>query len=167
MAKETQIKYEGRGFWLLENNLLLLMFFLYEAAEEKGISSFNPHFKTEYIEDMEIFRSGECYGMVHLQLMDIVTSEAQRSEFISILNDAKTRINNKYPDIIPPADLLRFENIQTSAEKEGWVFPVHKSSILNLIDLIILLLDESKEFPHQGKHIRLKDWPSWEGQVVV
>lgn len=171
MANETSLEYKKREFWFMENNLLLLIFFLYDAAEEKGIHTFSNHLRDEYIIDIKLLRSGAYYGLVNLIIDRIAThdNETIKNEFIGVLEDAKQRINNKYPDMIPEAELQRFVDFQDMPdnEKERWKFPVHKSSILNLIDLILLLLDETKEFPHQGKFIRFKGWPSWNGEIVI
>ena len=134
------IKRHGKGFWINPIFIELVSQYVCQVYESNELNTYSTDLQELYI-DFDSNRTGECMGFVTI-LFDEITSNSDKATMITILNQTKTLIQSLGSEITV-VQLNQFENSKSdpSFKLMNWTIPVQTTSLTNLLDLFIDLLN--------------------------
>lgn len=134
------IQRQGKGFWINPNFIQLISQYICQVFESNGLNTYSTEMQEMYI-DFDLNRTGECLSFVNI-LFDDITNATDKSTMITVLNQTKTLIQSLGTEI-SISQLNQFENAKTdpSFKLMNWSIPIQTSSLVNLLNLFIDLLN--------------------------
>lgn len=163
MAKITEIKDEntGRYIWIDPWFVEVLCKYLHETMESNGISTYNAVLQNQYNSFERCAHSKSGLGIDGAGIYfepELTGSVENTATLINVLN--QTKIN-----IAALGDYITVEMLnQHESEKFydddiiSWKKPIRTSSLVNLLDIIINMLDLDKRFDLQNYEISFIEW---------
>ncbi|MES2619050.1 MAG: hypothetical protein V4613_14330 [Bacteroidota bacterium] len=168
MAKITQIKNEvnNKRVWISPWFVEVLCYYIYETMEANGINNYNSTLQ-DFYEDID----WNAHGKIGLGIdgvgiyfeVALLVNETDKNTVIEIFNQTKINIA-AIGDEISVTQLEQHESEKFyDWQIVPWALPIKTSSLINLLDIMILLLDDDKEFHLQGSSISFVGWERVDG----
>ncbi|MES2619049.1 MAG: hypothetical protein V4613_14325 [Bacteroidota bacterium] len=168
MAKITEIKNEVTNKWVWINPWFVevLCYYIFETMEANGIENYNSILQKFY-NNLDY----NAHGKIGLGIDGVgiyfeetlLANETDKNTLIEILHQTKTNIAAIGDEIsvaqLEQHELEKFHDWQINT----WPLPIKTSSLINLLDIMILILDDDKEFHLQGSAISFVGWERVDG----
>lgn len=137
---EVLIKRKDKSFWINPNFIQLVSQYICQIFETNGLHLYSSDMQEMYI-DFDSNRTGECLSFVNI-LFDDIKNDTDKITMIEIFNQTKILIQSLGSEI-SVSQLNQFENAKKdqSFKLMNWVIPVKSSSLINLLNLFIDLLE--------------------------
>lgn len=137
---DIRIKYRTKSFWINPDFIELISEYICQVFEYKTLNTYSEQLSNIYY-CCNGNRTGESMGFVGITFNDILDDE-NKTSMIAILNQTKTLIQS-LGTTISVVKLNQFENSKSdSVYMTEWTIPIQTSSLVNLLDLFIDLLNE-------------------------
>jgi hypothetical protein len=139
---EVLIKRKDKSFWINPNFIQLVSQYVCQVFETNGLHEYSQEIQDVYI-DFDLNRTGECLSFVSI-VFDDITNDTDKATIIEIFNQTKTLIQSLGNEI-SVASLNKFENAKKdpSFKLMNWSIPVRTTSLVNLLNLFIDLLNDT------------------------
>lgn len=149
------IQRQGKGFWINPIFIELVSQYICETMEGNGINTYTPEMQEMYI-DFDTNRTGQCLGFVNI-LFDDITNNTDKTTMVTVLNQTKILIQSLGTEI-SISQLNQFEDnkIDPYFKLMNWTIPVQTSSLVNLLNLFIDLLNGT--YPHVMGNVNFVDY---------
>jgi len=142
MAEQAFIEYKDKGFWIPEAFIEVISDYICLTFEDIGLIIFSENLQEIY-DDCDSNRKGVKLGMVNISLDDYITNEIDRNNFITVLEETKTRILNEGIEL-SIVDLNAFESRKIDNYfKSDWSYPIKTQSLVATINIMEQLLNET------------------------
>ena len=136
----TLIKRQGKGFWINPYFISLISHYICQVFESNGLNNYSPKMQEVYM-DFDLNRTGESLDFVNI-LFDEIIDNSDKATMISVLDQTKTLIQSLGSEI-SVLQLNQFEDNKIVPEYKysSWTNPVQTTSLVNLLNLFIDLLN--------------------------
>jgi len=169
MAKITEIKNEKNGnyVWIDPWFCEVISRCIYETMNNKGLSNYTNLIISKFYNFIESTSLGECgLGIDGVGLYfekEVLEDATSKSQLIQILKDSKVHIDT-FGTEISPNQLEQYEAQKYYTNQAiTWGQGVNTSSLKNLVDIMLQILDDDKEFKLQNEDI---SFVGWEGNRI-
>jgi hypothetical protein len=139
------IERQGKGFWINPYFISLISQYICQVFESNGLNNYSPKMQEMYI-DFDLNRTGESLDFVSI-LFDEIANNSDKATMISVLNQTKTLIQSLGSEI-SVLQLNQFEDnkIVPAYKYISWTNPVQTTSLVNLLNLFIDLLNGTYQY---------------------
>ncbi|MES2619051.1 MAG: hypothetical protein V4613_14335 [Bacteroidota bacterium] len=168
MAKITEImnKKTNKWVWISPWFVEVICYYIFETMEANGINHYNSALQKFYT---KIDRN--AHGKIGLGIEGVgiyfeetlLANETDKNTVIEILHQTKINIAAKGDEI----SVTQLEQHETEKYYDWqittWPLPIKTSSLINLLNIMILMLDDDKEFHDQNYLISFVGWEEVHG----